>query len=63
MNEPFRFSRHIRRLVEREGLRADVAADVNIVIASNTGGAGATATARQDTSITQGRKAPKKEQS
>ncbi|MGB8649138.1 MAG: hypothetical protein WCD35_00610 [Mycobacteriales bacterium] len=57
MTSTSRWSRRIRRQSNGEGLHLDVAADVNVVVAH-----GGTASARQETSITQGRKARKEEE-
>jgi len=54
MVDPIEFRRRIRRRIQRDGMKADIAADVNVVV--STGGGGA-ATARQVTSIRQGRSA------
>jgi hypothetical protein len=51
MVDPIEFQRRIRRRIERDGLNADIAADVNIAVSTG----GGTATVRQDAPIRQGR--------
>jgi hypothetical protein len=49
--DPIEMQRRIRRRIEKDGLSADIAADVNIAVSTG----GGTATVRQDAPIRQGR--------
>ena len=51
MTDPLEIRKRIRKRIERDGLNADIAADVNIVVSTG----GGRATARQDAPIHQGR--------
>jgi hypothetical protein len=51
--DPIEISRRIRRRIDRDGLSADIAADVNVVVSTG----GGTARARQDAPIRQTRSA------
>lgn len=53
MTDPLEIRKRIRKRIEQDGLNADIAADVNIVVSTG----GGTATARQDAPIHQGRSA------
>ena len=51
MIDPIEIQRRIRRRIDRDGLSADIAADVNVVVSTG----GGTATSTQHTTIRQGR--------
>ena len=51
MIDPIEIQRRIRRRIDRDGLSADIAADVNVVVSTG----GGTATARQHNPIRQGK--------
>jgi hypothetical protein len=51
--DPIDIQRRIRRSIDKDGLRADIAADVNVIVSTG----GGSATARQDAPIRQGRSA------
>jgi hypothetical protein len=51
VTDPIEISRRIRRRIDRDGLSASIAADLNVAISTG----GGSATVRQDTPIRQGR--------